>query len=148
MCFNRFNRACFFAFILMVLSLYGCGGSKEVTVIIKPIGNEMKYETTTFSVKAGQKVRLVMDNTATLFIMKHNVVILRSKEAIDEVGQQAISAKDNLPDHAAIIAATPITDPQQRSEVTFTAPETPGEYPYICTYPGHYISMRGVMIVN
>jgi len=64
------------------------------------------------------------------------------------VGQQAITATNYLPDHKAIIAATPITEPQQRSEIVFTAPEMSGEYPFICTYPGHYITMRGVMIVN
>jgi azurin len=30
--------------------------------------------------------------------------------------------------------------------VTFTAPAA-GDYPYICTFPGHYMTMRGVMHV-
>ena len=28
-----------------------------------------------------------------------------------------------------------------------TAPDKPGEYPYVCTYPGHYLVMRGVLKV-
>ena len=29
--------------------------------------------------------------------------------------------------------------------VVFKVPE-PGSYPYICTYPGHFMSMRGILI--
>jgi len=29
----------------------------------------------------------------------------------------------------------------------FTAPDKPGEYPYICTFPGHWRIMQGVMKV-
>ena len=30
----------------------------------------------------------------------------------------------------------------------FVAPTEPGEYPYLCTYPGHWVIMRGVMVVR
>ncbi|MGH7283704.1 MAG: plastocyanin/azurin family copper-binding protein, partial [Polyangiaceae bacterium] len=30
---------------------------------------------------------------------------------------------------------------------TFTAPG-PGKYPYICTYPGHYMTMKGTLEVT
>lgn len=129
-------------FVLMA----GCGGPKVVT--ISPVGNEMKYDVTSFTVKAGQTVRLVMDNKATLPIMKHNVVILRNQDAVDRVGQEALTAEDHLPIDEAIIAATPIADAGQVTEVEFTAPEKAGQYPYICTFPGHYMVMRGVMIVE
>jgi uncharacterized cupredoxin-like copper-binding protein len=33
--------------------------------------------------------------------------------------------------------------------VKFTAPQAPGEYPFICTFPGHYaIGMKGVLVVR
>jgi putative heme-binding domain-containing protein len=31
--------------------------------------------------------------------------------------------------------------------IEFTAPKTEGAYPYICSFPGHHLVMRGVMIV-
>ncbi|MCH8962102.1 MAG: hypothetical protein IH820_12455 [Bacteroidetes bacterium] len=31
--------------------------------------------------------------------------------------------------------------------LTFTAPTEPGDYPYVCTFPGHWRTMQGVMQV-
>ena len=31
--------------------------------------------------------------------------------------------------------------------IRFKAPETPGVYPYLCTFPGHWMVMNGQMIV-
>ena len=40
-------------------------------------------------------------------------------------------------------------DPGESVEVTFTAPDTPGDRPYICTFPGHYVGgMKGTLIVE
>ena len=36
----------------------------------------------------------------------------------------------------------------QKAEITFTAPAAPGSYPYICTFPGHWRIMRGVLVVE
>jgi uncharacterized cupredoxin-like copper-binding protein len=41
----------------------------------------------------------------------------------------------------------PLAKPGESSEVTFTAPE-PGKYPYICTVPGHYMMMKGVLTIT
>ena len=38
--------------------------------------------------------------------------------------------------------------PGNSVEVTFTAPSTPGDYPYICTVPGHFYMMKGIMKVT
>ena len=35
----------------------------------------------------------------------------------------------------------------QQATLTFTAPSTPGEYPYVCTFPQHWYRMYGVMVV-
>lgn len=46
-----------------------------------------------------------------------------------------------------IIANTPMSAPGETVEVTFTAPSTVGDYPFICTFPGHYMTMKGTMHV-
>ena len=125
-----------------------CGGPKDIQIEIKPLGIQMKYETTEFQVKAGQKVTLIMNNTASSPAMKHNVVILTDKDAVQEIGTAAITAKNHLPDHPAIYAATPLADAGKTTSVTFTAPKEKGSYLYICTFPGHYMMMQGTMIVK
>lgn len=127
----------------------GTGAVHEVT--ITPVGNEMRYAVTEFTVRAGQQVRLVLNNTATSPAMRHNVVILSDQESIDRVGMAGVQvgeAADYVPQDDAILAYTPMADPGETVEVTFTAPEQTGNYPYICTFPGHYALMQGTMRVQ
>ncbi len=133
-----------------VLAPVASAPSAARRVVIRPVGNQMNFAVTTFRVRAGEQVRLVFENTATVEAMKHNVVILNDAAAIDRVGIAAISAADQgyIPDDEAILFHTPLAGPQETVEVTFTAPSEPGAYPYICTYPGHYVLMRGVMTVT
>ncbi len=116
-------------------------------IVIQPIGNEMRFATREFTVKAGSDVRIIMDNIATSDAMKHNVVILKIDANIQDVGLAATKAGENaeyVPDHEAILFYTPLADPGEKTEVSFTAPP-PGEYPFVCTYPGHWLLMKGVM---
>lgn len=134
--------------VLCFVALIGCSSNKDITIEILPDGNKMAYLTKEFTVKANQTVTLIMNNTATAEMMKHNVVILNDKSKANEIGMKALKAPDYLPDDPAIIAATPIADAGEKTSITFTAPSTPGEYIYICTFPGHYAMMQGTMIVK
>lgn len=137
--------SCFLVIFLSVL-LISCGSNVK-TITITPVGNEMKYEVSEFEVNAGETVKLVMNNTATAKMMKHNVVILNDKNAVDRVGRAALTAPDYLPKDDAIIVATPMAGAGETTEVEFVAPQKVGEYVYICTFPGHYMVMKGVMRV-
>lgn len=151
------RRLLLFAFVFVAVGLTGCGsgsgsnGSTEVS--LKPVGDEMKYEQTTFTVAPGQEVKITFQNTATSLAMSHNVVVLNSTadDVINRVGTKAIEAgeaNEYIPEDEAIIAHTPLASPGETVTVTFTAPSTPGEYKYICTFPGHYMMMQGVMVVQ
>jgi azurin len=47
-----------------------------------------------------------------------------------------------------VLFATTLVDPGQTLTVQFKAPEEPGEYPYVCTFPGHWRVMNGIMHVT
>ena len=83
--------------------------------------------------------------------MQHNVVILAPGADINAVGVAAMGAgpdNDYVPaDDENVLFYTTIAKPGEKTEVEFTAPE-PGEYPFICTFPGHYSLMKGIMIVE
>ena len=150
--------------ILLAASLVACGGSSNGgttqdgaaasgEILIKPVGNEMKFDRTTFSVEAGEEVTLVFENVATSPAMQHNVVVLNSNDnaAVNRVGQAAVAAGETseyVPEDPAILAYTPLAQPGETVRVTFTAPSDPGEYLYICTFPGHYMMMQGTMTVS
>ena len=128
--------------------LTSCFGPGSVTITIQPDGNQMSFLTKEFKVKAGQNVTLIMDNIATVPVMKHNVLILTDETKLEEVGKLALTSPGNIPEHPAILASTPMADAGTQTQVTFKAPTSPGRYIYICTYPGHYAMMQGVMIVE
>jgi azurin len=125
------------------------GAVTEMT--IQPVGNQMKYEQTEFTVPAGEEITITFENTATSAAMEHNVVILTSDDdtVVNRVGQAAMGAADNeyVPDDEAVLAATDMAAPGETVSVTFTAPSEPGTYRYICTFPGHYAVMQGTMTV-
>lgn len=120
-------------------------------VVVQPVGDQMKFAVENFTVQSGAKVRLVMDNIATLAAMQHNIVILTPDADINAVGTASIQAgpdNDYVPaDNESILFYTAIAQPGEQTVIEFTAP-APGEYPFICTFPGHYTLMKGVMIVE
>jgi azurin len=58
------------------------------------------------------------------------------------------AAKRYVPEGSDVLFFTDITDPGKSATIHFTAPTAPGEYPYICTFPGHWLLMNGVMVVE
>ena len=119
----------------------------DEVVVIRPLKNKMKYETTEFTVKSGMRIKLIMDNIATSGAMVHNVVILKTDANVHEIGIAAIKAgasTEYIPEHDGVLFATPIANPGEKTVVTFIVPP-PGDYPYICTFPGHFMLMNGVM---
>lgn len=121
-------------------------------VTLTPAGEEMRYAETRFSAPAGSQLRLVFRNTATGAAMQHNVVILQPGTDVDAFGIAAASASatDYVPASMTgqVVAHTPMSAPGETVEVSFTVPTEPGDYVYVCTFPGHYMTMRGVMTVT
>lgn len=122
-----------------------------VSILIKTIENEMKYDITEFVVEAGRPVELVFENTD---FMQHNLVITKRGEkekvgtAADKMAMEADGAdRDYVPNMPEVLFATAIVDPEQKVTLRFVAPKEPGDYPYICTFPGHWRIMQGNMKV-
>ena len=135
----------------------GCSQAPELPPkeILISGNDEMKFDLTAFEVKPSQKVKVTMKNLGTMpkEAMGHNFVVLAKNTDIAKLieagaGQAAtdyISAKDSF----HVLAKTKIIGPNESDTVTFTAPQVPGPYDYVCTFPGHYASgMKGVMTVT
>ncbi|WP_461104896.1 PVC-type heme-binding CxxCH protein [Spirosoma koreense] len=120
-------------------------------VRMKTVREEMRFDKKEFTVTAGKPVELVLENPDA---MQHNLVIGKPKsmEIIGAAADKLITAKDGaeknyVPSIAQVIVATPLVNPDQTYRLKFTAPSTPGDYPYVCTFPGHWRIMNGVMKV-
>jgi azurin len=154
------------AFVALALVLTGCGRSGsssdaqsssttvDRTVTLHPKKNLLEYRETEFTVAPGETIKLVFENTATSPSMLHNVVVLNTeptKEVLWRVGEAGVAAgeeQEYVPDDPAVRAYTPMADPGETVSVTFTVPKESGDYGYVCTFPGHYVSMYGTMHVR
>jgi len=111
----------------------------------------MMYDVTAFRVAPGQQVEIVLRNTD---VLPHNLVIVRPG-AGEMVGRAADAMatdpdafeKEFIPDSPAVLYATRMLREGESARLRFTAPEQEGNYPYICTFPAHWITMKGVMEV-
>lgn len=121
--------------------------SEAATLKISPKGEQLQFDKTSFTVKAGEKVKLTLNNTSG---MQHNWVLVAPGTA-DKVAQDSINAgaaKGWLALGPSVLAHTKLVDPKKSDTIEFTAPTTPGDYPFVCTFPGHAMTMKGVLTVK
>ncbi len=123
----------------------------EVTLTIQ--GNdEMKYNKDLLTVKAGQKVTLVLKHAGNMekAAMGHNWTLLKKGVDMQEFAVEAIAANDNnyIPKGTnKVIAHTTMIGGGEETSITFEAPAK-GSYQFLCTFPGHYAMMNGKFIVE
>ena len=119
---------------------------------VQAVPNQMIFAPRELRAKPGAKVRLIFDNPD---LMMHNFVLL-ARGAEEEVGALADKlaadpkgmAQNYVPVSPKVLFATPLVAPNTKAELTFDAPKEPGEYPYLCTFPGHWRVMKGVLIIE
>lgn len=103
----------------------------------------------------GEKIRIRLTTKSKLpaMAMSHNFVLLKQDTDVDAFDQAASRAKENdyIPSDFMdqIIAHTALAGGGETVEVTFTVPEKTGDYPYLCSFPGHYAAgMKGTLKVQ
>ena len=118
---------------------------------LKVVPDMMKFDQESFTVKAGQEVEINLENQDG---MQHNMLIVQSG-ALEIVGAAAdamlrdpkAAQKNYVPDIPEVLHATKLLNPEEIVTLRFTAPSEPGEYPFVCTFPGHWRMMNGIMKV-
>ncbi len=124
------------------------GGKADLTINMgtKP---GLKFDPAQVQVKAGSKVKLVFQNVDD---MLHNLVIVMPGTAL-EVGEAAMKLglegqqKDYIPNTSKVLVHTKLLQPSESNTIYFIAPTEPGEYTYVCTVPGHFYTMQGILKV-
>lgn len=117
---------------------------------IQTLIEQMRYERTQFTVVSGMKVRLIFTNPDA---MDHNLIMVQPGAAA-EVAMAALMLgaggvqKQWKPESDKILFASGLLSIGESQTIEFTAPQETGRYDYLCTFPGHWQLMRGVMIVQ
>ncbi len=127
----------------------GYESARKINVGVKP---GMKFDTEEIMAKTGEKIAIVLLNNDPTGLM-HNLAVCvpgsRQKvmAATLAIGPKAIE-QNFIPDIPEVLASTPQVAPNRKFVLYMTVPAQPGDYPYICTYPGHAQLMFGNMKVT
>jgi len=137
------------------LQLIADPGSDTVREITVKGTDNMKFDATLIEAEPGETVRitLVVESNLPKASMAHNIAILDQNVDTEEFVMASMTEKDNeyiaLSFEENVIAATEMIGGGETSTIEFTVPETPGDYDYVCTFPGHYFGgMVGVLRVQ
>ncbi len=120
-------------------------------ILIRTVPHKMVYDRTKIYVEAGKPVVIVLENGD---IMPHNL-LMGAPGSLVEIGLAAEKmaaepdavAKNFIPSIPKVLRATPMVQPRESVRLMFTAPTYIGEYPYVCTFPGHWRLMYGTIHV-
>ena len=152
-------------YILFLLITLSCGGNntktkvdsnnesstpKEIKIILSSNDN-MLFDKQIIYAFSRQKITLTLNHNGKLDkkIMGHNFVLLKAGVDVVDFATRALEARDNeyIPEGDEIIAYTKLIGGGESDTITFDAP-TKGSYNYICSFPGHYGIMKGILVIK
>ena len=115
----------------------------------------MKFSVQRIEAKPGERLQVVLTAQGAMSKseMAHNWVLLDSGAKVDGFIMAAAMARSTeyIPasKQAQILAATALVGAGETASIDFQAPDEPGEYVFVCTFPGHYAGgMKGVLVVR
>lgn len=120
-------------------------------VRIQTIPEKLAFDLRWFVVEAAKPVQIVLVNPDA---MPHNLLIT-APGALETIGTTAATmamptdpaVKPFVPNSPSVLQATHLLKEGETARLGFLAPKAPGEYPFVCTFPGHWVRMYGVMLV-
>lgn len=102
--------------------------------------------------KPGERITLLFKNPD---VVPHNWLLAKpgSLQKLGDAVNLMITdpqglAKHYVPDSDDVLVYTDMTLPNETFSIHFDAPKEKGEYPYLCTFPGHWMVMNGVLTVE
>jgi azurin len=132
------------------------GAAAKGVRTVEIIGTEdMKYSVPTITAKPGEQLRIRLTSKGAMpkIAMAHNVVVLTKTAKVTDFVTAAMNARatDFIPadKKADIVAHTALAGAGETVEVTFKVPASAGDYPFICSFPGHFqAGMKGTLAVK
>jgi plastocyanin len=125
---------------------------KVRVIALKAVPGAMQYDVKEVKAKAGEILDFSFENTDTI---QHNLLVVTPGKmsevgvAADKMGETAEGkAAEFVPDLPSVIAVMGLVDPQKSGHLYMAAPQKPGTYQYVCTYPGHWRMMNGKLKVE
>lgn len=116
--------------------------------------DNMKFDVTEIEAKPGETIRITLETKSNMPVqaMAHNVAIVDLGVNVEEFVLASMAAPDTdyiAPEYMDdVIANTAMIGGGETDTIEFTVPKKPGDYEYVCTFPGHYFGgMKGILRV-
>jgi azurin len=127
-------------------------GKIDQKIVLKVVKDVMKYDKQLLTAKAGTTIQIVFENPD---FMQHNLLLIKPGSlnkvgaAADKLAQEPNGAKMNyVPKMPEVLGSTPLINPGGKYTLTIKLPDIAGDYPYVCTFPGHWRIMNGILRVT
>ena len=112
----------------------------------------LQYVQRELHAKAGERLSLTFSNPD---VVPHNWTLIKPGKltSIGDLANKLIAdpnglARHYVPESSDVLVYTDMTNPTGSFTIHFDAPKEPGKYPYLCTFPGHWMVMNGVLVVE
>jgi azurin len=124
-------------------------GARAVSI---EAGKNLSFSARTIKARAGEPIGLTFANPD---VVPHNWALIKPG-ALARFGglvnrivaEPDAAARHYVPRSDDLIAYTDVVGPGEQFTIYFRAPAEPGRYPYLCTFPGHWMVMNGELIVE
>jgi azurin len=122
-------------------------------ITLKTVREKMIYDQTKLVVEAGKPFAIDLINED---LMPHNLLVVTpgSRQEIAELAQVMPIDKPDAqgrvfyPVSDKILGGTKLVNPGKHELLLLTAPTIEGNYEYVCTFPGHWMIMKGILVVT
>ena len=123
--------------------------------IVHTVHEQLRFDTTKITVQAGKPFEILFENDD---VLPHNFVIVPPGKHMD-IGTAAMTMTPDKLDKEGrayipsgwekqILAGTKLLEPGQKETLKLKAPGQPGDYEFVCTFPGHAVIMWGTLVVT
>lgn len=124
----------------------------DQVIHLSTVKDIMEYDKPLITAKAGTTIQIILQNPD---FMQHNLVLIKPNTlekvgaAADQLAQDPNGVKMGyVPKMPEVLKATPLINPGDKFVLTVELPAIPGDYPFVCTYPGHWRMMNGILRVT
>lgn len=135
--------------------LFATAASAAPRVVKLKGTDNMQFDVKRIEAKAGEQLEIQLTTVSSMpkTEMAHNLILLAKNTPVDAFVMEAAMARatDYIPagKKSFVLASTAMAGGGETVKVTFNAPTEPGEYTFICSFPGHYMAgMKGVLVVK
>lgn len=141
-------------FLAVLFINSGFAQSDDIRTITVVGQDNMQFNKTLIEAEPGETIKIVLDVKSNMpkAAMAHNIAVVDLGVNVEDFVLASMQEPDNAyiaPSYADdVIAATDMIGGGETSTIEFTVPTTPGDYEYVCTFPGHYFGgMKGILRV-